>query len=112
MTSVSFDRQNGQLERISLPPCGGGSGWGVFLGTGWHVPLLGETLQHVERQLVDPARDDAAADRIPRLPVDWGRRWRAAHLLIEPPAKLANAQAQDPLLMQVVDVASFGPDPH
>src|SRR5713101_8951163 len=87
MTSVSFDRQKGQLERISLPPCGAGpsahasgalvpgerlrrSGWGLSLGTGWHVPLLGEALQHVERQLVDPTRNDAPADRVPRLPVD------------------------------------------
>src|SRR5713101_2238721 len=42
MTSVSFDLQNGQ--DLSLPPCGGGSGWGVFAslprcrgGSGWGV---------------------------------------------------------------------------
>src|SRR5256885_13840082 len=112
MTSVSFDRQNGQTG-FSLPPCGGGSGWGVGPSrTGRHVPLFGEPLQHGERQLVDPAGDDAPADRVPRLPVNGGRCRRTAHLLIEPPAKLADPEAQDPLLMQLVNIAALRPDPH
>src|SRR5713226_1379468 len=109
MTSVSFERQNGNFRAstppplarmgrptisppplawtgrptvsppplartgrptVSPPPLAGEGRVGAAsvpcLGTGGHVPLFGEALQHAERQLVDAARADAPADRVPR----------------------------------------------
>src|SRR5438045_9545687 len=73
MTSTSLERQKGQrtpCADISLPPCGGGSGWGVTLPTGGHVSLLGEALQHIERRLVDTYRHSAPPSAIPPGPID------------------------------------------
>src|SRR5439155_1403489 len=72
MTSTSLDRQKGQrtpCADISLPPCGGGSGWGVPLPTSGHVSLLGEALQHIERRLADASRHGAPPRAVPPGPI-------------------------------------------
>src|SRR6202035_145208 len=98
------------------PPLAGEGRVGAPLASGCsrtsgHVPFFGEALEHSERQLVDTARTDAPANRVPRFPLDRMRFECAAHLLVEPTTDLADTKTQDALLMQLVDVATLGPDP-
>src|SRR5207248_1103345 len=72
ITSVSADRQNGHGGFSSLPRSRGRAGWG--LSTRRHVALFGEALQHLERRLVDTARLDSPADRLPTVPLEPARR--------------------------------------
>src|SRR5438067_12402641 len=94
ITSTFEDLQNGQavglVPSFSPSPSGGGLGGGL-LSTGGHVSLFRETLQHVERSLIDATKNAPSPNRVPLLPVDCRLRLTVADTLLERPPKLVNA---------------------
>src|SRR6266480_887069 len=118
ITSVSLDRQNGHRGVRSVPPRGvdlppplAGEGRGRGLSTCRHVSLFGETLQHLERGLVDAARLGSPADRFPAVPLEPARRDLTVESLFEKTAKVAHAVRQPSRALQFVDVRVFRADP-
>src|SRR2546428_2947322 len=105
MTSVSVDLQKGQ--RMSLPSCGGGSG----LPTGGHVSLFGESLQHVQRRLVNASRRGPPPSAIPSGPIDGRVGGPGTYPLLQLPAQVGNPVRQFSLTFEPIDVRAFGPEP-
>src|ERR1700694_373905 len=116
ITTVSTDRQNGQPGPSAhasgaLVPCERLRRSAPGLSTGRHVPLLRETLQHVEGRLVDAASLGSPADRFPAAPFEGGLRGAAVEPLFQQSPQVAYAVGQLAAAMQLIDVPVFRSDP-
>src|SRR5438067_564872 len=80
------------------------------LSTG-HVAALRQSLDHVQRRLVDPSLAGTAAVLVPTAPVDANRRLRPVQALPQPGAQIEDSQAEGACRLQLVDVRSLRPEP-
>src|SRR5437588_530532 len=80
------------------------------LSTG-HVAAFRQSLDHVQRRLVDPSVAGTAAVLVPTAPVDADRRLRPVQALPQPGAQLQDRQAEGACSLQLVDVRSLRPEP-
>src|SRR5207245_4968070 len=86
MTSASRALQWGQAGSVSRPS-------GLLFGRGGRKPLLLQTPQHAEGEVVDGAGPGSPPDRIPSLPVQLDGGRLRLHSFLEPCFPLSWAHA-------------------